>query len=221
MWYNGPSAQIAGYSLGMEPMSQQRAGAQVSGRQRTEPDWEWGVTSDRIWDGRSEDSQLWLFPYRFCGVEIVYIWGGPWARLTAPANMHSTSPVHPNSLVDPATHSPALLELTTIKLSRPVIRMFFLFAPCHYSLLLFQNILSTQSSRQLISQWDALLPLHPAHAARNMQSSLHLSKMSSSARKSLSKLSLLPSSISTGLSLISILPSKNGPWNESSSVPSS
>jgi len=39
--------------------------------------------------------------------------------------MSSASPVHPNSLVDPATHNPVLLELTTIKLSRPVIRMSF------------------------------------------------------------------------------------------------
>ncbi|KAJ3575940.1 hypothetical protein NP233_g753 [Leucocoprinus birnbaumii] len=35
--------------------------------------------------------------------------------------MYKASPVHPNSLVDPATHSPALLELTNIKVSRPVI----------------------------------------------------------------------------------------------------
>lgn len=40
--------------------------------------------------------------------------------------MFKASPVHPNSLVDPATHSPALLELINIKVSRPVIGMFFL-----------------------------------------------------------------------------------------------
>ncbi|KAF5358023.1 hypothetical protein D9756_001210 [Leucocoprinus leucothites] len=35
--------------------------------------------------------------------------------------MYKASPVHPNSLVDSTTHSPALLELTNIKVSRPVI----------------------------------------------------------------------------------------------------
>ena len=33
----------------------------------------------------------------------------------------SRSPVHEASLVDPALHSPALLELLEIKLTRPVI----------------------------------------------------------------------------------------------------
>lgn len=48
--------------------------------------------------------------------------------------MSSASPVHPNSLVDPATHNPVLLELTTIKLSRPVIRMSFFFSALPLSL---------------------------------------------------------------------------------------
>lgn len=37
--------------------------------------------------------------------------------------MVSSSPIHKASLVDPALHSPALLELLEIKLSRPVIGM--------------------------------------------------------------------------------------------------
>jgi len=36
----------------------------------------------------------------------------------------TTSPIHKASLVDPALHSPALLELLEIKVSRPVIGMF-------------------------------------------------------------------------------------------------
>lgn len=84
----------------------------------------WRVTGSEMGDLTTHS--FYCFRIGSACVEIVYIWGGQWERPIAPANMHSTSPVHPNSLVDPATHSPALLELTTIKLSRPVIRMSFL-----------------------------------------------------------------------------------------------
>jgi hypothetical protein len=36
---------------------------------------------------------------------------------------------HPNSLVDPATHSPALLKLIGLKISRPFIGMSLLSLP--------------------------------------------------------------------------------------------
>ena len=128
MWYNSPSLSRRRYRLvtawgrwvSSELVRRYRGGSEPSRI------GEWGVTSDWIWDGRSNDSSFDCFRIGSACVQIVYIWGGQWARLTAPANMPSTSPVHPNSLVDPATHSPALLELTTIKLTRPVIRMSFL-----------------------------------------------------------------------------------------------
>ncbi|KAJ7706828.1 hypothetical protein B0H17DRAFT_1287465, partial [Mycena rosella] len=42
------------------------------------------------------------------------------SSMSSPASSRS-SPVHTASLVDPANHSPALLQLVNIKLSRPVI----------------------------------------------------------------------------------------------------
>ncbi|KAK7030411.1 hypothetical protein VNI00_014155 [Paramarasmius palmivorus] len=39
----------------------------------------------------------------------------------SPASSSRSSPVHPASLVDPATHSPALMQLIDIKINRPVI----------------------------------------------------------------------------------------------------
>lgn len=54
--------------------------------------------------------------------------------LSSPSSSTMSSPVHHASLVNPATHSPALLELIDLKINRPIIGMwpsfsyFFLFS---------------------------------------------------------------------------------------------
>lgn len=82
-----------------------------------------------LMDGRGFTAALTLFRISRIGslpLRFVYISNHNNAFQYSPPSspaMHSASPVHPNSLVDPATHSPALLELINIKVSRQVIGM--------------------------------------------------------------------------------------------------
>lgn len=72
-------------------------------------------------------SQLDLFPYfpyrLSASPNRLYIQPHPNASQYSPPSSPTmfSSPVHPSSLVDPATHSPALLELINFKVSKPVI----------------------------------------------------------------------------------------------------
>lgn len=63
-------------------------------------------------------------PLRFVYISYLYN-ASQYSPPSSPA-MYKASPVHPNSLVDPATHSPALLELINIKVSKHVIGTFLL-----------------------------------------------------------------------------------------------
>ncbi len=51
----------------------------------------------------------------------------PSPSTSASSSSSSSSSIHPASLVDSATHSPALLELVDLKISKPVIGMYPLF----------------------------------------------------------------------------------------------
>lgn len=133
----------------------------------------------------------------FVGPALLY--NNPsWSSLLLPTTpTMARSPLHHASLVDPALHSPALLELLDIKLSRPVFGTCSLSSTTPPSSPLFQNMSSTLSSIQSTMQWVA--PPHPVaaalfRAALNMPHLPPLSPMSSPAQRSPFPPSSCPSS---------------------------
>lgn len=93
-----------------------------------------------------------------------------------------SSPVHHASLVDPATHSPALLDLIDVKISRPLIGMFHLITTtCGFGTYpISQNMSSNVYPKQSTTQWaDPRLHLGVALLALQTKHSPHLSQTSS------------------------------------------
>ena len=204
------------------------AGARA-GRWGAELVWEWeSVTRDGIWDGRSEE--FWIltdsaFTVSVLSVSESFIYEAGHGTASPPQLPCLRPLLFTQTLL--STRPPTTLFSSSLPLSSspaPSYVCLFFFLPCRSHLLtLLQNILSMLSQRLSTLQWAVLPPPPPlpAAAALNTPSSPRSSRTWSSVQRSPSRPSSLLLSTSTELNLISISLSKNGPWNESSSVPSS